>query len=115
MLSFFSLLAASFSVNIRSQDGLPDPAPFTDVGFLFSTVLQALFTIAGLGALAYLVLGGIKYITSSGDKVNTQAARDQITHAVLGLAIVAASVAITGILQAVLGIRLLGKIRWPGP
>jgi len=36
-----------------------------------------------------LVWGGIQWVTSGGDKENTQKARDRITHALVGVALIA--------------------------
>ena len=43
---------------------------------------------AALAAFFYLILGGFQWITSGGDKAGTEAAREKITAAFIGLAIV---------------------------
>jgi hypothetical protein len=55
-----------------------------------------------------LVLGGIKWITSGGDKGQTEAARAQITAAFVGLVIVLAAWAILGVVSAFFNVNLLG-------
>lgn len=54
-------------------------------------IVNALFLIAAFLAVAYLMYGGIKWITSRGDKMQVEAARKHIVAAVLGLVIVAGS------------------------
>jgi hypothetical protein len=54
-------------------------------------VVNLLFAIAGFLAIAYLMYGGIKWITSRGDKVGVEAARKHIVAAVIGIIIVAGS------------------------
>lgn len=48
----------------------------------FGIIIGALFT------LIWLLLGGIAWVTSSGDKAKVEQARDQITQSLIGLAIV---------------------------
>lgn len=98
------------------QTGLnTQKVPFTDLGDFIGVLTSVIFIVAGLAAFFYLVLGGFQYITSGGDKAAAQGARDRITYAILGLAIIAASAAIIGVAQAVFGIQILGTIKWPGP
>lgn len=54
-------------------------------------IVNALFLIAAFLAVAYLMYGGIKWITSRGDKMAVESARKHIVAAVLGLVIVAGS------------------------
>lgn len=64
---------------------------------IVQAVLNAIFGIAGAVALVLLVMGGIQYMTSGGDKVGVEAARGRITAAVVGLLIVFGSVLIINI------------------
>jgi TRAP-type C4-dicarboxylate transport system permease small subunit len=54
-----------------------------------------------------LIIGGIKWITSGGDKGQTEAARNQITAALIGLFIVFASYAIISLIQIFFSINIL--------
>lgn len=45
--------------------------------------------IAGIIAVVMIIVGGIKYITSSGDSGNVQSAKNTILYAVIGLVVVA--------------------------
>ena len=78
-------------------------------------MVVAAIIVSGLAAFAFLVLGGFQYLTSGGDKIQAQGARDRITYAILGLAIVAAAVAVIQVIGVVFGINLIGTIKWPGP
>lgn len=99
-----------------TQSGLDSSkVPFTDLGAFIGVLTSVVFIIAGLAAFFYLILGGFQYITSGGDKAGAQAARDRITYAILGLAIIAAAAAILGVAQAIFGIQIIGNIKWPGP
>lgn len=87
---------------------------FLDIGKILEVFIIALILIAGLYVFIQLALGGIQYISSGGDKVHTQAARERISYAILGLVIVVATVALTQILGSVFGVNILGAIKFPG-
>lgn len=54
-------------------------------------IVDTMFTIAAVLAVIYLMYGGIKWITSRGDKIAVETARKHIVAAVIGLVIVAGS------------------------
>lgn len=54
-------------------------------------IVNLMFLIAAFLAVAYLMYGGIKWITSRGDKIQVESARKHIVAAVIGLVIVAGS------------------------
>ncbi len=72
----------------------PPAAFFGNVGDLINSVLTFVVAIAALLVFLYLIWGGIDWITSGGDKGKTEAARNKITAAVVGLIILAAAYAI---------------------
>lgn len=74
---------------------------------LISAVIIIILVIAALVFLFMLVLGGIKYITSGGDKGATESARSQITAALIGLVIVFAAWAIINLVSVFFGIDIL--------
>jgi hypothetical protein len=54
-----------------------------------------------------LVLGGIRYITSGGDKGSTESARSQITAALIGLVIVFSAWAIINLVKLFFDVDIL--------
>lgn len=60
----------------------------TKLGSTVNSLINFIFVIAILIALLYLVYGGIKWITSGGDKTAVESARNHITSALIGLVIV---------------------------
>ncbi len=58
------------------------------LGQVLGFVVTIAFVLAVLIALFFLLWGGIKWITSGGDKGGVEAARNQIIAAVIGLIIV---------------------------
>ncbi|OGH45879.1 MAG: hypothetical protein A3B47_04255 [Candidatus Levybacteria bacterium RIFCSPLOWO2_01_FULL_39_24] len=56
-------------------------------------------------ALLYLLYGGIKWITSRGDKTEVEAARNHILAAIIGLIVVILAVFILSVVLAAFGIK----------
>lgn len=74
-----------------------------NLGSVLSSVLNLIVVIAALLVLFYLILGGIEWITSGGDKGKTEGARNKITSAVIGIIVLAASYAIFRLIITFLG------------
>ncbi|MFH1186634.1 MAG: hypothetical protein V1697_00510 [Candidatus Levyibacteriota bacterium] len=76
-------------------------------GKLVGTAITAVFVIAVIIALIYLIYGGVRWIMSQGDKSKVQEARSHIIAAVLGLIIVFLAYFIINIILGVfLGISI---------
>lgn len=58
------------------------------IGAVISAFIQLFFVIAALIAVLFLIYGGVKYITSRGDKTEVEAARNHIIAAIVGLIMV---------------------------
>jgi hypothetical protein len=98
--------------------GVPQPTgmKITDIGVLISRVISVAFIIAGILTFALLVMGGIEWLTSGGDKTKTENARNRITSAIVGLAIVAASWALMKLIAYFFGVDVFeGNINIPKP
>lgn len=95
----------------------PENMQITDIGKLVSSAIQIAFIVAGILAFVFLVIGGIEWLTSGGDKGKTEIARNRITAALVGLAIVAASWAIIQLISVFFGIDILfnGGVSIPKP
>ncbi len=93
-----------------------DIIKITDIGQLISAAVGSIMIIAALLAFMYLLLGGIKWITSGGDKAGMEEARNKITHAIVGLIIVGAAWAIMNLVQNFLGVQIIGgSLNFPKP
>jgi hypothetical protein len=57
------------------------------IGSTIGAVVNLMFILAAIIALLYLVIGGIKWVTSEGDSKNVEAARNQIIAAAVGLGV----------------------------
>ena len=97
---------------IYAQAQITNPQPTNikigDVGQLISALVGVLLILAALLAFFFLILGGIQWITSGGDKAGMEAARNKITHAIVGLIIVGAAWAIMILVQNFLGVSIIG-------
>ncbi len=80
--------------------------PEEKLGTFISNGISVAIGIAALVAFAFLVWGGIQWITSGGDKNQYEAARNRITYALVGLAIVAAAWAVMQLVAKFMGFSL---------
>ncbi|OGM14922.1 hypothetical protein A3E41_00475 [Candidatus Woesebacteria bacterium RIFCSPHIGHO2_12_FULL_38_9] len=92
---------------------LQPPAEFTNLtninfGDLVTLAISFVLIVAAIAFFFILVLGGIKWITSGGDKGKTEAARNQITAGLVGLVIVFAAWAILTLIESFFGVNLRG-------
>ena len=85
----------------------------SDFGNLISAGVQVAIIVAAILTFAYLIWGGIQWITSGGDKAAYEAARGRITAALVGLAIVAAAWALMQLIGFFFGVNILGEIELP--
>ncbi|MBI3954711.1 hypothetical protein HY333_01570 [Candidatus Collierbacteria bacterium] len=82
----------------------PEQVRITDIGKLIASGVSLIIIVAGILTFAFLVWGGIQWILSGGDKTKTEEARNRITAALVGLAIVAASWALIKIISFFFGV-----------
>ena len=82
------------------------------LGYYLSNLWQAIAILGGLALLLYLVWGAIDWLMSEGDQQKLTNAKNKITHALIGMAILAASFAIMLFLNSVFEMNLLQPV-WP--
>ena len=90
-----------------SLPGAGNGDPQTSFGTYLGSIMGGIMITASILVLLYLVWGGIEWITSSGDKGKTEAARGKMTNAVMGLIVLAATTAIFMVIQNLLDICVL--------
>ena len=88
------------------------PSQFTPLGTLtvpsiVSAFVKFSLVIAAIVFFFILVIGGIRWIASGGDKAQTEGARNQITAALVGLVIVFAAWAIIALIKIFFGVDIL--------
>lgn len=84
-----------------------------DVMTTIGSLVGVAFFVSLVIALGFLILGGIKWITSGGDKDGTQKAKDTVTSALIGLAIVISAFILINLLLKVLTGQTLEKLNVP--
>lgn len=95
------------SINLQPAQG----SQFASLGgltipSLISGLIKGALVVAAIIFFFILVIGGIKWIASGGDKAATEGARSQITAALVGLVIVFAAWAIVALIQTFFGINI---------
>lgn len=106
LLSYsFGIVPLSLAQTITIQISKP-PGALSDISKILSAGISLILIVAGLVAFVYLLLGGIKWITSGGDKGQLEAARNQIIQALIGLIVVFAAWGIIVLFQKLTGICL---------
>jgi len=75
----------------------------TNFGTMFSSILNVVMLIAALLVFAFMIWGGVEWITSGGDKSKAESARNKLTAAIIGLVIIAASYAVVTLVVQFLG------------
>ncbi|KKQ51563.1 hypothetical protein A2865_00455 [Candidatus Woesebacteria bacterium RIFCSPHIGHO2_01_FULL_39_17] len=73
---------------------------------IVTALITLVLVLAALIFFFILIWGGIQYITSGGDKGQTEAARGKITAAFIGLLIVFAAWAAISLVQSFFGVNI---------
>ena len=92
---------------------VPDMIKITDLGKFISAILAAILVIATLAAFIFLIIGGLRWITSGWDKGAVETAQKQIQAAIIGLFVVFAAWAIMLVVGKFLGIPDIFNLNFP--
>lgn len=83
-------LCSGVELSIGAECTDPDGAAATEqVNDLLTDVINIFSIIVGVIAVIFIIIGGLKYITSGGDSGNISSAKNTIIYALVGLVIVA--------------------------
>ena len=82
-------------------------------GGILGKIVALAFVIAIIIALFFLIYGGIKWITSGGDKAGVEGARNMIVAALVGLVIVFLSYLILNFILGLFGLGTLQNLQIP--
>lgn len=107
-----SLLASAPAVmaEVQVENINPGTGYASNVGTLFNAVLNIVLLIAALLVFGFLIMGGIEWVTSGGDKGKTESARNKLTAAIIGLIIIAASYALVTLAVQFLGFNNINDV-----
>lgn len=105
-----NLLAQSTTISIAPSTTVGGINSLTSINIstIISSGIGLILIVAALLFFIMLVIGGIKWILSGGDKGQTESARNQVTAALVGLVIVFAAWAIATFVGQLFGIQLFG-------
>lgn len=81
--------------------------PVAILGSVLRFIITALIVVAAVFFLFLLLVGGIRWMASGGDKAQIESARTSILNAVIGLILVFATFAIIAFIEAIFKIDLL--------
>lgn len=101
------LLQSPATIDLKSR--VDEISPMTEFAPTLQGLLRMVLFVGALLTFFYLVWGGVDWIMSQGDSGKVEAARKKITHAVIGLAVLASVGAIFLLLQSFLGINILSN------
>lgn len=93
----------------KTGSGFEDLATKVTIPAFVSAAITLALVIAAIIFFFMLVIGGIKWIMSGGDKAQTEGARNQITAALVGLVIVFAAWAIAQLIGTFFGIKIFSE------
>lgn len=89
VLGFFLLSSLSAFAQIKpvtgSGLGIPDKGTLTE---FIVNIINAGLALIGLAAAIYIIISGIRYISSSGDDGDAKKAKNGILYAVIGLVVI---------------------------
>ena len=108
-LTAFPLLAQGDEKKINLQpegDSLASRLSGLTIGGIITALLKLALVIAAIVFFFILVIGGIRWIVSGGDKTGAETARKRITAALVGLAIVFVAWAIGSLINVLFGIDI---------
>ena len=81
--------------------------PESFVQKLVPGILTLILTLGIIIFFFYFLLGAISWITSGGDKASTQAAKEKVTQALVGLVILLSSYAIFRLIETVFSVNII--------
>ncbi|MDB5170381.1 MAG: hypothetical protein JWO35_75 [Candidatus Saccharibacteria bacterium] len=89
--------------DIETFQFFPDGTTPSDVPLVLIAVIDDLLRLAGIIAVAFVLVGAVQYIASQGNSEDTSKAQSTILNALIGLAIAVVAVAFVSFLGNKLG------------
>jgi hypothetical protein len=109
----FAIPAFADTINLTPAGSTFSTLSGITVSGIVSGAISLALLVVTLVFFFILVLGGLRWVMSGGDQKNVEAAKGQITNALIGLAIVFAAFAIMKLIETIFGISLLSGITIP--
>ncbi len=102
-----SVLAAATDIDLTLINAKWAPLSGITAQLFLVFLINGILIVAGIVAFLFLLIGGVQWILSGGEKEGTEKARKRITNALIGLAIVFSAYAIAFLVNSVFGIDIL--------
>ncbi len=93
--------AAQGQINLEPTQNIPTN---TTIGDAIRFIINGLVVLGIVAALIFLILGGVKWVISGGDKAAVEAARNTIIAAVIGLVVVLLAWVVLNVVLEIVGI-----------
>jgi hypothetical protein len=112
--------AEGFTTTVAQPDGYGIPALGSGasaeglVQIIVINVVFLFFTVGGIGTVIYFIWGAVDWIMSAGDKEKVSNARKKMTHAIIGLVLLALSFVIIQTVGNIVGFNPFGKLQIRG-
>lgn len=108
-MSVFTLLAQVKNPALPAgfQNAADPVAAGIGLGKYIGILWQTALVVGGLAVVAYMIMGGLNWITAAGDKGKIETAKERITQGLIGLAVLFSVAAISTFFGTVLGLDLL--------
>ncbi len=100
----FVFLSSIFYLLTSNAYAISDPATIQDLEEVFGRILSLAIPFGGLAAFVMLIIGGFKYLTSGGDPRKSEAAKQTITYALVGLVLLVSAFLIINFIKAFTGV-----------
>lgn len=98
-----SIQSSSLQKGVDAMHAEGMPTQLVGVDGSFSNVINTILYVAGIVAVAMLIIGGIRFMISRGDKDKVQKAKNTIIYAIIGLILVIFSYAIVNFIVSATG------------
>jgi len=100
---------------IGSGSGFPLPVPSgsggaAEIARVISTIVGFITIVAGIFFLFQFLIGGIEWISSTGDKQKLEKAQNRLSYAFLGLVVVVGAYGFSAIVGSILGFDFLNPV-----
>ena len=103
------LALSVYGTPIPSLKGIPSGGFDTSGISIIQVALTILFILADVAALAFVILAGIQWVISGGDKQKIQAARNRLIYSIIGLIVITLSFFIVRVVSdLIFGVRVGG-------
>lgn len=100
-----ALVLTAQSAHAQQAASVPNPVNENDLANVLFNVVNALLLFAGAVAVLFLIIGGFRYVVSTGNPDQVDAAKRTILYAVLGLIIIFVAFVLVTLVQGWLGVE----------